>query len=592
MERETGMNHFKQVVLQKRFLLIAAAVLAAIYGILSIAPYLLMLEIIKPMTGSTRPVMDELRNQVASTAWVMVIAYFSFYLSAVTAHMAAYEILFRFRVLIANKMSSMSLGNLQKRTSGALKKLLVDDVEKLEVFIAHNIPDLVKAIVLPIVVLVFMFTVDYRLALASLAPFVLFLLWMMLAVMTKGTAEMTREFHQKVEKMDSVIVEYVRALNVMKLFGQEAKSFANYRDTVEDLTLFSSVSYRRVAPMYSALTSFISNSLLPIVTVGLLLYFENSVELPVLLLFFIVGMAYLKPVLGLSGFASSLSDTLECTKRISNLINQKDMHHALAPTQVPQDYSITYKDVHFDYKGDSDEEVNSALKGINLSIPAGKVTALVGPSGAGKSTCAELLSRFHDASQGAIEIGGVNIQNIQYDDLMNIVSFVFQDNFLFADTIAANIDMGAGHSREEIERAAKLAQAHEFIQSLPSGYDTQYGQDGLRLSGGQAQRIQLARIILKDAPIFILDEATAFADALNESAIQKALSQIIPGKTVIVIAHRLSTIVNAAQIVVFDQGKTVAAGTHTSLLESSNLYASMWEAHQSAREFSLGGGQN
>ena len=588
MQRKTGIARLLEIISTKRFLLAIAGILAAIFGILGIAPYLLMFEILESVTKGM-PATDRLQQAVGFTALAVAAAYLSFYLSAVIAHAAAFEILYRFRVSIAEKMSALPLGELHQHPSGALKKLLVDDVEKLEGFIAHNLPDLVKALTVPLVVIVFMFSVDYRLALASLAPFVLFLLWMALAVMNKKTATMTHQYHNMVDKIDSVIVEYVRVLNVMKMFGQEARSFAGYRDAVKELTDFVSAQYKRVVPMYAALTSFISNGLLPILTVGLWLYFENSVDLSVLLLFFIVGIAYLKPILGLSGFASSLSETIECINRIDRMLEQKNLITEHDSGQTPQDYSVVYRHVHFTHTSDACTPADEALTDINLSIPQGKVTALVGPSGAGKSTCAELLARFHDPSQGTIQIGGVDLRDITYSNLMSVVSFVFQDNFLFADTIAANIDMGAGHSRSAIERAARLAQAHDFIQALPSGYDTHYGRNGLRLSGGQAQRIQLARIILKDAPIFILDEATAFADARNEAAIHQALNQIILGKTVIVIAHRLSTIVGADQIVVFDQGRITDTGTHTSLLQSSQLYASMWNAHQSAREFRLHG---
>ena len=305
--------------------------------------------------------------------------------------------------------------------------------------------------------------------------------------------------------------------------------------------------------------------------IGLYLYFSQQVSLSTFLLFLILGVSYLKPILSLSTLANNMYSVMEGIKRVDTILEDKNQILDSKKKVNFKNYNIKFTNVNFAY------DKQEVLKNINLDIPQGKITAFIGVSGAGKSTACELLARFYDVSQGKIEIGEHNIKDIDFSQLMNTVSYVFQDNFMFNDSLFNNITMGRNIAKQKVINAAKIANIDSYINSLSEGYDTKYGEDGVVLSGGQKQKIQLARIILKDAPIFILDEATSFFDAKNEYEIQKLINKLIINKTVIVVAHRLATIVNCDNIVLWDNGEIIAMGTHENLLKNCSKYQNMWE---------------
>lgn len=577
--KKSGIARLLEIAGTRKKLLFFSGGLAILHALLSLVPYILVFYIIKELTKETID-FALTRNYIFYAVIAAVVSMLMLFLSGILSHIAAFNILYELRKFIADKIGKMPMGYLNNRNSGALKKILSDDVERIESFIAHQIPDFVKGIALPFITIIFLFTEDWRLALISFVPLVV--LAVMLPAMYGGkNKQLIQDYHQSLEDMNAGIVEYVRAMPVMKIFGQSAETFDKYGNTVKRFDRFVTEWIKSSTPGFAVFMSFTSNAMLPVLALGLYLYFQNGVTLATLLLFLILGTGYIKPLFVLSNMGMQVSIINRGVAQIDEILNQEGL-----PTneeyQNPKHFNITFEKVSFAY-----EKENWVLQNINFEVQQKTITALVGPSGAGKSTIGQLLSRFWDVNSGGISVGGIDIRKYPTDQLMQLVSFVFQDSFMFQQSMYDNICMGMHKTREEVERAAKAAQIHDLILNLPNGYDTLFGQSGVHLSGGEQQRFQLARAILKDAPILILDEATAFADPENEYKIQQAFSQLIRNKTVLIIAHRLSTITDADQIIVFDKGKIAAKGKHNELINQSDLYQRMWNAHIRAKEFTL-----
>ena len=579
--RKNGILRLLQIAEAKKYLLFLACLFASFHTILTLAPYILSYEILNQASNNNLD-SELLKTYVAYTIVAAVFSYICLYIALIFSHIVAFEILYNFRVLIAKKLATLSIGYLQNRATGELKKVLVDDIEKIEKFIAHNLIDIIKASIMPIIILVYMFIIDYRLAFASLTPLLVFFLWLFVMFKTKSLQEISKVYFKSTKKMDSVIVEYVRSIALMKIFNQDANRFKNYKNAVKDYTNWVQKYIDKNSGFYAVIVSFISNSLLPILAFSVYFYFQKEINFTTLLFFLILGVAYLKPVLAISTLANSIFITYEAVNEIDNILDEKERLKNSKNEIVFQNYNIEYKDVSFAYKK------KKVLQNINLKLNQGEITAFVGLSGAGKSTCAELLARFYDPLMGQIKIANIDIKDVSYSFLMENISFVFQDNFMFSNSIFENIAMGKDVSLDEVVHAAKIAQAHEFICELENGYETIYSKN-VALSGGQIQRIQLARVVLKNSPIIILDEATSFSDAKNEYEIQKALGEIIKNKTVVMIAHRLSTIQNVHKIVVFNEGKIESIGKHEELLQNSDTYKLMWGSFEKSKEFKLKG---
>ncbi|PQL95593.1 ABC transporter [Apibacter adventoris] len=562
---------------RRKGLLFISGFLAIIHALLSMIPYILVFYIIKEL-AKTSINYGIIKEYIIYALIAAVISTCVFYGSVILSHIAAYNILFELRKYITEKVGRLSMGVLSNSNSGALKKILLDDVERMENFIAHQIPDFIKGISLPIITISYLFSQDWRMALISFLPLSILMIWMPILYMGRNKA-LIKQYHQSLEEMNAGIVEYVRAMPVMKIFGQSAETFNKYGNAVKNFNHFVNKWIRSNTPAYAIFMSFISNALLPVLVLGLYLYFKNGITLPVLLLFLILGTGYIKPLFVLNNMGMQLSIINRGVEQIDHLVNQEVLPENTIVQHIDANH-VEFSNVNFGYK-----ENQNVLSDISFQVREKSITALVGPSGAGKSTVGQLLSRFWDVNEGAIKIGGINIKDYPIDQLMKLVSFVFQDSFMFQESLLENIRMGMHKTFKEVEQAAKAAQIHDFIISLPNGYDTLFGQSGVHLSGGEQQRFQLARAILKDAPILILDEATAFADSENEYKIQQAFSELIKNKTVLIIAHRLSTIVDADQILVFDKGRIVDKGKHMDLLLNSHLYQRMWNAHIRAQEF-------
>lgn len=573
------MKRLLQIAGQRKSLLLASCTLAVIHSVLSLVPYALVFYIIKELTQS-QPNFSTIQQYVIYAIVMVIVSMVAFLLSGILSHIAAFNILYGLRKTITKKVGILPMGYLSHRNSGAFKKIISDDVERIETFVAHQIPDFVKAVALPLLTLGYLFSEDWRLALISCLPLLVLVVIMPLMFGSKNQ-NLTQKYHHSLEEMSAGIVEYVRAMPVMKIFQQSAETFNKYGKKVLTFHHFVSDWIRHSSPPFAIFMSFASNAMLPVLVLGLYLYFHNGLTLATLLFFLILGTGYMRPVFAMSNMAMQLQLIEQGVQQIDKILEDRVLPETHTP-QEPSHYDIRFDKVSFAYDGE-----HYVLNDVNFIAKEGSITALVGPSGAGKSTVGQLLSRFWDVQEGNISIGGVDIRQLSTEKLMQMVSFVFQDSFMFAQTMYENIRMGMNKTKEEVIEAAKAAQIHDFIMSLPKGYDTLFGQQGVHLSGGEQQRFQLARAILKDAPILILDEATAFADPENEYKIQLAFSELIKGKTVLVIAHRLSTITSADQIIVFEKGEINTIGTHNELLQSSELYQRMWNAHNRAQDWNI-----
>jgi len=573
------MKRLLQIAGQRKGLLFTSCILAVLHSVLSLVPYALVFYIIKELTKRV-PDFSLTYSYVSYAIGAILISMLAFFLSGVLSHIAAFNILYGLRKTLTNKVGVLPMGYLSHRNSGAFKKIISDDVERIETFVAHQIPDFVKAAALPLLTISYLFKEDWRLALISCLPLVVLALIMPL-MLGKKNQHLTEKYHHSLEELSSGIVEYVRAMPVMKIFQQSAETFEKYGKKVYTFHRFVSDWIRHSSAPFAIFMSFASNAMLPVLALGLYLYFRQGVSLPTLLLFLILGTGYMRPLFVMSNMVMQLQLIEQGVQQIDAILTQPILPEGKTSEQ-PQNHDICFDQVSFAYEAD-----RYVLEDISFTAKEGTITALVGPSGAGKSTVGQLLSRFWDVTKGRITIGGIDIREFPTEVLMRQVSFVFQESFMFQQTMYENIRMGMDKTKDEVIAAAKAAQLHDFIMSLSQGYETRFGQSGVHLSGGEQQRFQLARAILKDAPILVLDEATAFADPENEHKIQEAFAQLIRGKTVLVIAHRLSTITTADQIIVFEKGHINSVGTHNELLEHSPLYKRMWDAHNRAKEWKL-----
>ena len=521
-----------------------------------------------------------------------------FGISTILAHISAYTILEGIRLKIANRLMGAPLGEVMGRRIGCLKNIIMDKVEDLEPPLAHMIPELTSNLLLPIAIFIWMLAIDWRLGLAVLIAPVLAMIpmfFLMRNYNSQYAAYMEANNH-----VNNVIIEYVEGIEVVKAFNQSTSSYEKFVGAVKSFKDFTLAWFKSTWKTMNLMMAIMPTTLLGVLPIGLLLTQSGSITPAELAMGIILSLSIVGPLMKATTFineAKSMEYAVEAANELLNLPVLPDSGRIVPIRHT----DIVLQDVSFSYKvnsgkagregglGRDSTEQNEVLHDISLKMPQGSFTALVGPSGGGKSTVARLIARFWDVTGGSISIGGTNIKELSIRQLSELVSFVTQDNFLFNCSLKENIRLGNPNATdEEVYAAAKAACCDDFIVRLEKGYDTPAGDAGRRLSGGEKQRIAIARAILKNAPIVILDEATAFTDPQNEDKIQKSIMALSKGKTLLVIAHRLSTIQNADQIVVLKKGQIVDCGKQEELLERCSLYADMWQAHIGAKNWSVG----
>ena len=513
---------------------------------------------------------------------LVILAFTSRSLAFYVSHMGAFRLEVILRTALTEHLARVPLGYVITKGSGAIKKLVQDDVKSLHAFVADSTPLMGQAYTIPVLALVALFAADWRLGFITLAVVPVGMIFIQLAL--RDYAEQREAYDRANERINGVIIEFVQGMQVVRTFDDGSSSFARFQRSLDDFsqTLRAWNQKTNLSGRLGTLLFEPLPTLMIVSTAGTWLMLQGSLTFPRLLVFLLLAprlCGAFKPIFTLSHFINQANAG---AMRIGAILAEPALPRPEQPKQ-PQNASITLKNVTFSYS-----DGRPALQEVSLTLPAGSVTALVGPSGAGKTTLARLIPRFWDVSAGAIEIGGVDVRQMTADTLMSWVSFVFQDTFLLYDTLRNNIQLGRPNAtHEDVEMAARAAQAHEFILTLPNGYDTIVGERGARLSGGQRQRITLARAILQDNPIVVLDEATAFADPENEASIQQAIAALTQNKTLIVVAHRLATIVSADQIAVLDQGRLVELGQHDELLAANGVYARLWSRYQQAQQWEL-----
>lgn len=508
-----------------------------------------------------------------------LIAYFArsiFHgLSTRCSHEATFRVLSEMRRTIAEKLTRVPMGYLTATPSGRLKTTMVERIEQMEVPLAHIIPEMTANLLVPVALVVYLFVLDWRMALASLATIPLGMLCYMAQM--KEYPKKYAAVMQANKHMNATTVEYVGGIEVIKAFNQSAASYEKFTDAVRQNTRLM-LEWMKSTQGYSALMMTLWPAvLIAVLPVGCLLYQNGSLSASDFITIAILSLGIIGPLVAAIFLTDDFSKIATITGEIAAVLEEPELDRPKAQKKL-EGHDISLRDVHFAYK---DVQV---LNGVSLDIKAGMRTALVGPSGSGKSTIAKLIASYWDVSSGRITIGGIDVKTLPPEQVMDLIGYVSQDNFLFNVSVRENIRMGRPEATDEdVEAVAKAAGCHDFIMSLTHGYDTSVGGAGGHLSGGERQRVAIARAMMKNAPIVILDEATSYTDPENEAILQESIGRLTRGKTLIVIAHRLSTITEADQIAVVDDGRIVAVGKHAELVQRCPLYAQMWAAHTRSR---------
>lgn len=590
MKKKQGFPRLLQVVGRRRNQVIAACILAVISSAARMVPfftiYMVIRELLPYIGGFGEITTDNLYALAAVTCIAALLYGVSGFLSSSLAHKAAYNILYELRVQLMEKLARVSAGFFSGTTLGELKKIISDDVEGVELFIAHHLTDTVTALTLPIFTLIYLFAIDWRLALVTVIPIAAAVLLMRSIMKNPSSAKMQKEIHRAHGNLNSTIIEYVNGMPVIKVFNRTLSAFERFEEAagglVDAVTRTAKFFARRIGGYRTAL----GIQLLFILPAALYLSVRahSYIDfLPVVLLFFLAGTGLREPLDMMISMAVSSGEIKVGMARIDSVLLEKEITEP-KDGKEPEGYDISFENVSFSY----DAEYQQALTDVSFYLKQGQITGLVGPSGGGKSTAAGLLLRFYEPQKGSIKIGGVDIREIAPRRLAELVGYVFQNPRLFEDTVEGNIRMGnQAASRRQVEAAAQAAGIHEVIMALPKGYDTVVGGRHTWLSGGEVQRIAIARVFLKDAPIILLDEATAYADAENERRIQESFARLAAGKTVLVIAHRLKTIQRADNILVLNEGKLAHQGTHDVLLSHCDLYRNMVDANENREHWQI-----
>ena len=585
MKKQSNLSRLMQYAGGHRYFTYASWVLSALSALIALVPFWYIWRMIQEVL-QVMPDFDKAQN-LAVNGWMAVlfavVAVLVYIAGLMCSHVAAFRVATNIRCEAMRHIVKLPLGFVQEFGSGKLRKIVNESSAATETYLAHQLPDKAGAIATPCGLLVLLLAFDWRLGLLSLIPVALGFLIMMSMTGSKMQQKM-KEYQDALHDMSNEAVEYVRGIPVVKTFGQTVFSFKKFKDAIDRYGVWVIAYTKQLRTPMLFYTAAINGVFVFLIAAGLLFTRDGVTnEFLLNLLFYII----ITPVISLtltkimfqSENAMIVNDALE---RIDSVLTLTPLSQAAVP-QSPKDSSVTLEDVRFSYDGKTD-----ALKHVSLSIRPGQTVAFVGPSGGGKTTLANLIARFFDPQEGRVRIGGVDIRDISKTQLMDTVSYVFQDSKLIKASILENVRLAKPDAgRDEVMRALKAAQCMDIVEKLPNGVNTVIGTKGVYLSGGEQQRIAIARVMLKDSPIVILDEATAFADPDNESRVQRAFTELSKGKTVIMIAHRLSTVVGADRIFVLKEGEITESGTCRELMEAGGLFRKMWKDYQTSVEWKV-----
>lgn len=559
---------------------IFAAVFIAIIGVgFGVIPYFSVAAIINNLVAKNTNLNNYYPYIIAVFLGFMASILFH-EISTIISHNLAYRIIEDKRKLLADKLSKISMGEVERKSSGQWSQFMVETLDKMEKPIAHVIPEVIANIFIPIVLVITIFIMDWRIGIANLLTIPLGLLFSML--MMRGYEEKSKRYQEAAKAMNTTMVEYVNGIKVIKAFNKSASSFGKFRKTVEEnknamLDWYLSVCFSMTATMET-----IPSTMVFVLPASLYFFMKGSVEVGTLIMCILLSYASYKPLIKAMSHMETIANIKVVFEEIKKIMEIPNLKRGEEVRDI-KSYDVEFKDVTFAY-----EESKNVLNNISFKANENELTAIVGNSGGGKSTITKLIAGFWNVSNGEILIGKTNLNELPLKQNMELVSYVSQENFLFNKTILENLKMAKEDvSMDEIEEACEKASCYNFIKGLPNGYETIVGKGGANLSGGEKQRIAIARCFLKNSPIVLLDEATAYSDPDNESVIQQSIDKLIKDKTVIMVAHRLSTIVNANKIIVVDNGEIIEEGTHKQLLELNGRYKKMWDVYTESKEIEV-----
>ena len=585
MKKQSNLSRLLTIAGSYRYLTYTSWILSAISALIALVPYYFIWQVMREVL-EVAPDFSRAQN-LTYNGWMAVlfavIAVLVYIAGLMCSHLGAFRIATNLRLQSMNHIVKLPLGFAEHFGSGKLRKIVNESSAATETYLAHQLPDRANALATPCGLLVLLFVFDWRLGLLSLAPVLLGFLIMM-AMTGKEMQQKMKEYQNALDDMSNEAVEYVRGIPVVKTFGQTIFSFKKFKDSIDRYKVWVIAYTKQLRTPMMFYTAAI-NGVFVFLIAGALLFTQDQVTTEFLLnlVFYIIITPIISVTLTRIMFQSENAMIVDdALQRIDSVLNLEPLKETAHPKH-PKDGSVELEQVHFSYDGEKE-----VLKGISISIPAGQTVAFVGPSGGGKTTLANLISRFFDPQSGTVRVGGVDVREIPKEELMNTVSFVFQNSRLIKASIFENVRLGKPEAtREEVMAALKNAQCDDILEKLPDGMDTVIGTKGVYLSGGEQQRIAIARVMLKNTPIIILDEATAFADPDNETRAQAAFSKLSQGKTVIMIAHRLSTVAGADRIYVVKGGQIAESGSSRELMERGGLFARMWKNYQTSVQWKV-----
>lgn len=585
MKKQSNLSRLLMIAGSYRYLTYASWILSAISALIALVPYYFIWQVMREVL-EVAPNFSRAQN-LTHNGWMAVlfavIAVLVYIAGLMCSHLGAFRIAANLRLQSMNHIVKLPLGFAEHFGSGKLRKIVNESSAATETYLAHQLPDRANALATPCGLLVLLFVFDWRLGLLSLAPVLLGFLIMM-AMTGKEMQQKMKEYQNALDDMAGEAVEYVRGIPVVKTFGQTIFSFKKFKDSIDRYKVWVIAYTKQLRTPMMFYTAAI-NGVFVFLIAGALLFTQDQVTTEFLLnlVFYIIITPIISVTLTRIMFQSENAMIVDdALQRIDSVLNLEPLKETAHPKH-PKDGSVELEQVHFSYDGEKE-----VLKGVSLSIRAGQTVAFVGPSGGGKTTLANLISRFFDPQSGTVRVGGVDVRDIPKEELMNTVSFVFQNSRLIKASVFENVRLGKPEAtREEVMAALKNAQCDDILEKLPDGMDTVIGTKGVYLSGGEQQRIAIARVMLKNTPIIILDEATAFADPDNETRVQAAFSKLSQGKTVIMIAHRLSTVAGADRIYVVKDGQIAESGSSRELMERRGLFAGMWQNYQTSVQWKV-----